>query len=114
MKKIKIELIFLPLLIFISFLQGAYLNLLNSYDYDEKEYIEEMDIRSLLNNIEHSKATLINLENEHKVEGEVLFKGSLKELKEYVKILNNNNLHITGYKIEKSEELRCFLELKGV
>ena len=44
----------------------------------------------------------------------VLFTGSLEDLSNYVNLLKNNNINIKNYKIEKSEELRCFLELKVV
>ena len=115
MKKLKLDITLANIFIVILFIQGIDLFYLRNYELPVlTSSIEERDLNTVLKNIEHKDSTVLKLENKEGWIGEILFTGSLEDLSNYVNLLKNNNIHIKNYKIEKSEELRCFLELKVV
>lgn len=115
MKKLKLDITLANIFIVILFIQGIDLFYLKNYELPVlTSSIEERDLNTVLKNIEHKDSTVLKLENKEGWIGEILFTGSLDDLTSYVNLLKNNNIHIKNYKIEKSEELRCFLELKVV
>ncbi|EOU1681517.1 hypothetical protein P5F16_07050 [Clostridium perfringens] len=115
MKKLKLDITLANIFIVILFIQGIDLFYLRNYELPVlTSSIEERDLNTVLKNIEHKDSTVLKLENKEGWIGEILFTGSLEDLTNYVNLLKNNNIHIKNYKIEKSEELRCFLELKVV
>lgn len=115
MKKLKLDITLANIFIVILFIQGIDLFYLRNYELPVlTSSIEERDLNTVLKNIEHKDSTVLKLENKDGWIGEILFTGSLEDLTNYVDLLKNNNIHIKNYKIEKSEELRCFLELKVV
>ncbi|WP_221372270.1 hypothetical protein [Clostridium perfringens] len=115
MKKLKLDITLANIFIVILFIQGIDLFYLRNYELPVlTTSIEERDLNTVLKNIEHKDSTVLKLENKEGWIGEILFTGSLEDLSNYVNLLKNNNINIKNYKIEKSEELRCFLELKVV
>lgn len=116
MKKLKLDVTLANILIVILLIQGIDLFHLRNYELPVvKNSIEEdKDLNTVLKNIENKDCTILQLEYKDGWTGEVLFRGSLEDLINYVNLLKNNNIHIKNYKIEKSEELKCFLELKVV
>ena len=115
MKKLKLDITLANIFIVILFIQGIDLFYLRNYELPVlTSSIEERDLNTVLKNIEHKDSTVLKLENKEGWIGEILFTGSLEDLSNYVNLLKNNNINIKNYKIEKSEELRCFLELKVV
>lgn len=115
MKKLKLDITLANIFIVILFIQGIDLFYLRNYELPVlTSSIEERDLNTVLKNIEHKDSTVLKLENKEGWIGEILFTGSLEDLTNYVNLLKNNNIHIKNYNIEKSEELRCFLELKVV
>ncbi|MDM0488015.1 hypothetical protein QTH65_03865 [Clostridium perfringens] len=115
MKKLKLDVTLANIFIVILFIQGIDLFYLRNYELPVlTSSIEERDLNTVLKNIEHKDSTVLKLENKDGWIGEILFTGSLEDLTNYVNLLKNNNIHIKNYKIEKSEELRCFLELNVV
>ncbi|MDK0761544.1 hypothetical protein P5E87_01770 [Clostridium perfringens] len=115
MKKLKLDVTLATIFIVILLVQGIELFKLRNYEIPVlTNSIGEMDLNTVLKNIENKDCTVLQLEYKEGWIGEVLFTGSLEDLSNYVNLLKNNNIHIKNYKIEKAEELRCFLELKVV
>ncbi|HFE9684628.1 hypothetical protein P5E48_02130 [Clostridium perfringens] len=116
MKKLKLDVTLANIFIVILLIQGIDLFQLKNYEIPVvKNAIEEdKDLNTVLKNIESKDCTVLQLEYKEGWIGEVLFTGSLEDLTNYVNLLKNNNINIKNYKIEKSEELKCFLELKVV
>lgn len=115
MKKLKLDVTLANIFIVILLIQGIDLFQLRNYEIPVvKNSIEDKDLNTVLKNIENKDCTVLQLEYKEGWIGEVLFTGSLEDLSNYVNLLKNNNINIKNYKIEKSEELRCFLELKVV
>lgn len=115
MKKLKLDVTLANIFIVILLIQGIDLFQLRNYEIPVvKNSIEDKDLNRVLKNIENKDCTVLQLEYKEGWIGEVLFTGSLEDLTNYVNLLKNNNINIKNYKIEKSEELKCFLELKVV
>ncbi|HII4439616.1 hypothetical protein P5F04_02100 [Clostridium perfringens] len=115
MKKLKLDVTLANIFIVILLIQGIDLFQLRNYEIPVvKNSIEDKDLNTVLKNIENKDCTVLQLEYKEGWIGEVLFTGSLEDLTNYVNLLKNNNINIKNYKIEKSEELKCFLELKVV
>ncbi|EPB8177764.1 hypothetical protein ACRTAO_000416 [Clostridium perfringens] len=115
MKKLKLDVTLANIFIVILLIQGIDLFQLRNYEIPVvKNFIEDKDLNTVLKNIENKDCTVLQLEYKEGWIGKVLFTGSLEDLSNYVNLLKNNNINIKNYKIEKSEELRCFLELKVV
>ncbi|MCH1963470.1 hypothetical protein MCG45_11275 [Clostridium perfringens] len=116
MKKLKLDVTLANIFIVILLIQGIDLFQLKNYEISVvKNAIEEdKDLNTVLKNIENKDCTVLQLEYKEGWIGKVLFTGSLEDLTNYVNLLKNNNINIKNYKIEKSEELKCFLELKVV
>ncbi|AMN36344.1 TPA: hypothetical protein ACSQIM_001386 [Clostridium perfringens] len=115
MKKLKLDVTLATIFIVILLAQGIELFQLRNYEIPVlTNSIVEMDLNTVLKNIENKDCTVLQLEYKEGWIGKVLFTGSLEDLSNYVNLLKNNNINIKNYKIEKSEELRCFLELKVV
>ena len=115
LKKLKLDVTLATIFIVILLAQGIELFQLRNYEIPVlTNSIVEMDLNTVLKNIENKDCTVLQLEYKEGWIGKVLFTGSLEDLSNYVNLLKNNNINIKNYKIEKSEELRCFLELKVV
>lgn len=116
MKKLKLDVTLANIFIVILLIQGIDLFQLRNYEIPVvKNSIEEYkDLSTVLKNIENKHCRILQLEYKDGWIGDILFIGSLEDLTNYVNLLKNNNIHIKNYKIEKSEELKCFLELKVV
>lgn len=115
MKKLKLDVTLANIFIGILLIQGINLFQLRNYEIPVvTNSIEEMGLNTVLKNIENKDCRILQLEYKEGWIGEVLFTGSLEDLISYVNLLKDKSIHIKNYKIEKSEELRCFLELKVV
>ena len=116
MKKLKLDVALATIFIVILLVQGIELFQLRNYEIPVlTNPIGEMDLNTVLKNIENKDCTVLQLEYKEGWIGEVLFTGSLDDLsKESIDVLKNNNINIKNYKIEKSEELKCFFVFKVV
>lgn len=116
MKKVRIDIVLINVFIILLIIQGFQLFDLRNYELPVLDNYDEysIELEEVLKKVEGEDCTILQMKYEDGWIGEILFTGCLDDLVNYVEMLKNNKIYVKNYKIEKVEELKCFLEIKAV
>lgn len=116
MKKLKIDIVLISVFLFLLIFQGSELIYLKNYEIpvETTTEIHSKNLDEILKKVEDENCTVLQMKYENGWKGNVLFIGNLESLVNYVDLLKDNNIYVKNYKIEKVEELKCFMEIKAV
>lgn len=116
MKKVRIDIVLINVFIIVLIIQGSQLFYLRNYELpvlaNSNKY--NIELEEVLKKVEDKDCIVLQMKYEDGWTGEVLFTGYLDDLVNYVEMLKINKIYVKNYKLEKVEELKCFLEVKAV